>query len=356
MEKKNSKAKRRAVDARQKNSPNTRGLVGTCPDMCPAKERSQRERLRDLSVFERVDGDPSRTSPSLAVKKFCRTISTGHAQMADIRPLTVLRKTLDHLLNILDSSEYPFELVHDFVFDRTRSIRQDLGMQDIVNDQAVHMYEKMVKFHIMSHKKLASCSHKPDISSLCHLNLEQLMKCLLTLFELYSINQKSVKNNEAEFYSFYALLHLGCKIPKMGDSLSLWYRHLDPSLLRSEEMRFARNLLRYSQLGNYKRFFSMMAAGATHLQLSLIEPFLNEVRAQAVLCINYGGYKLHPYPLTHLSKILMVKESDLESLCIECGLEISMDEAGSKFLPAKQQSFLLPKSGFRTQSSFATQN
>ncbi|KAB8091803.1 hypothetical protein EE612_017425 [Oryza sativa] len=44
-------------------------IVGSCPDMCPARERAQRERLRDLAVFERVGGDPARTSPSLAVKK-----------------------------------------------------------------------------------------------------------------------------------------------------------------------------------------------------------------------------------------------------------------------------------------------
>lgn len=34
-----------------------------------ARERAQRERLRDLAVLERVGGDPARTSPSLAVKK-----------------------------------------------------------------------------------------------------------------------------------------------------------------------------------------------------------------------------------------------------------------------------------------------
>nr|CAD1828400.1 unnamed protein product [Ananas comosus var. bracteatus] len=325
-------------------SPNTASLVGTCPDMCPAKERAQRERLRDLSVFERVDGNPKRSSPDLAVKK-----------PSDMRPLPVLQKTLDYLLSLLDSSPYPFEIVHDFVFDRTRSIRQDLSMQNIVNDQAIHMYEEMVKFHITSHRKLASCWSKPDVSSLCYLNMEQMMKCLLTLFDLYRINRKSIKKNEAEFHSLYVLLHLGCKIPKMGESLSLWYRQLSPSILRSEQMRFARTLLRYSQLGNFKHFFALLASEATDLQLCLAEPFLNEVRAQAILYINYAGYKLQPYPFTHLLKILMIKESDLETLCVECGLETSTDESGSKFLPAKQTSFCLPKAGFRTSSSLASE-
>jgi len=34
-----------------------------------AKERAQRERLGDLAVFERLNGDPRKTSASIAVKK-----------------------------------------------------------------------------------------------------------------------------------------------------------------------------------------------------------------------------------------------------------------------------------------------
>ncbi|KAG1371183.1 SAC3 family protein C [Cocos nucifera] len=337
---------------------NPPALVGTCPDMCPVKERAQRERLRDLAVFERLDGNPARTSPSLAVKKFCRSISTTHMQASDIRPPQVLQNTLKYLLDLMDSPEHPFEVVHDFIFDRTRSIRQDLSMQNIINDQAICMYEDMVKFHIISHKKLGRCCGKSDVSSLSYLNMEQLMKCLLSLFDMYDINQrsKSIGKNEAEFYSFYVLLHLGYKFPKMGASLSFWYSQLALPVLQSKEMCFARSLLRYSQVGNYKRFFSTIAAEASDLQLCLLEPFLNEVRGQALCYISFSSYKLQPYPLRHLSKILMIKEAELESLCYECGLETSTDEAGSKFLPAKQTSFRLPKPGFQSYSLFNSEN
>lgn len=69
-------------------SPNFSYLVGTCPDMCPAKERQQRERLRDLSVFERLHGDPSRTSPKLAVKKNyvqCRTAASRYKASPSVK-------------------------------------------------------------------------------------------------------------------------------------------------------------------------------------------------------------------------------------------------------------------------------
>ncbi|RRT67631.1 hypothetical protein B296_00004886, partial [Ensete ventricosum] len=113
--------------------------------------RAQRERLRDLSVFERLNGNPARTSPHLAVKKFCRTISTVAIQESDIRPPPVLQRTLKYLMNLVNSEEHPFEFVHDFVFDRTRSIRQDLSMQNITDDQAISMYEEMVQVHCNIH-------------------------------------------------------------------------------------------------------------------------------------------------------------------------------------------------------------
>ncbi|XP_052147960.1 SAC3 family protein C isoform X1 [Oryza glaberrima] len=320
-------------------------IVGSCPDMCPARERAQRERLRDLAVFERVGGDPARTSPSLAVKKFCRTISSTSVQASDIRPLPVLRETMDYLLHLLDSSEHQFEIVHDFIFDRTRSVRQDLSIQNIVNAQAIQIYEDVIKFHILSHQKLSRSSQDSDASSLCYLNMEQLMKCLLSLFDMYDVIHKnnSQSSKETEYYSFYVLLHLGCKIPKMVDSLSLWYGHLSASIIQSKEMVFARSILRFYHLGNFKRFFCAIAAEGTDLQLRLLEPFLNEARVRALMYFNHSGYKLQHHPLTHLSEILMIEELDLETLCRLCGLEINNNEDTKAFAP-KQASFCVPAS------------
>lgn len=314
--------------------------------MCPVEERARRERLRDLSVFERLNGSHGKTSPSLAVKKFCRTISAKNVQASDVRPLPVLEDTLSYLLNLLDSDEHPFEVVHDFIFDRTRSIRQDLSMQNIINTRVIQMFEKMVKFHVMSHHKLRRCSGSLNISSMHHLNMEQLMKVLTSLYHLYEANRNShtTYENEAEFCSLYVLLHLSSDSKPAGEPLSLWFRHRSP-ILKSKDMCFARRVLRYYRFGNYKRFIHIIAAEASYLQYCMVEPFINEVRALALSCINYGGYKLYPYPLEDLSNLLMMKESDMESFCRDCGLETSTDEVGKKFLPTKQTTFSHPKGG-----------
>ncbi|KAJ8442174.1 hypothetical protein Cgig2_005114 [Carnegiea gigantea] len=299
-----------------KDHSDAHSLVGTCPFMCPVKERSQREQLRDLAVFERLDGNPRKTSSSLAVKKddpgsplpvkqesqgnrevckisvdflitylkveinqfhflgykistvsldkeaklinmvlpFILTISTKDVQASDLRPLPVLEDTLNYLMKLLDSSDHPFEIVHDFIFDRTRSIRQDLSMQNIFNDRVIWMYEKMVKFHVISHYKLRRCKgDRSIISSIHHLNKEQLTKCLASLYNLYEVNRspESVHDNEAEFRSLYVLLHLDSHTQLLvnpsfafGESLSLWFSHLPPAIIKSKEMNFARRVLR----------------------------------------------------------------------------------------------------------------
>ncbi|RAL52098.1 hypothetical protein DM860_014925 [Cuscuta australis] len=226
---------------------NLPSLIGTCPFMCPVEERETRERLRDLAVFERLNGDPSKSSPSLAVKKFCRTISTKYVKDSDLRPLPVLEGTLDYLFNLLHSTTRPFEVVHDFLFDRSRSIRQDLSMQNCSGTKVISMYERMVKFHIISHHELRQCSG-PTISSTLHLNMDQLKKALTTLFDLYEANRISqcINTNEAEFHACYVLLHLSSEI--QGDSLCLWFRQVPPEILKSKEMCFARRILRDCEL------------------------------------------------------------------------------------------------------------
>ncbi|KAL8028721.1 hypothetical protein ABFX02_14G179100 [Erythranthe guttata] len=318
-------------------------LMGSCPFMCPVEERIRRERLRDLSVLERLHGNPAKTSPTLAVKKFCRTISTREMQASDLRPIPVLESTLNYLLNLMHSEDHPFEVVHDFIFDRTRSIRQDLSMQNAVGDRVIHMYERMVKFHIVSRHHLQRSCGTPNAASLYHLNAEQLMKSLTTLLNLYEANRadshSTFLQSEAEFYSHYLLLHLDSK--NQGEPLSLWLRRIPSPIMKSREMRFARRILRlfsrYYRMGNYKRFIHTTENEASFLQYCIIEPYINEVRILALSCISYGGYKMQAYPLVQLSKILMMEESEVENLCTDCALETSSDGATGKGLMSTKQ-------------------
>jgi hypothetical protein len=78
-----------------------------------------------------------------------------------------------------------------------------------------------VKFHIISLHKLRGCSSQ-NTSPMHHLNMEQLAKTLTSLFNLYDANRhsNSTYKNEAEFCSFYVLLHLDSNSQPMVDLYS----------------------------------------------------------------------------------------------------------------------------------------
>ena len=51
------------------------------------RERIQREKLRDLAVFERLNGNPGKSSPALAVKKVrlaCSLIVSGFTLLSTL--------------------------------------------------------------------------------------------------------------------------------------------------------------------------------------------------------------------------------------------------------------------------------
>ncbi|GJP50146.1 hypothetical protein CLOM_g9283 [Closterium sp. NIES-68] len=168
-------------------------FLGTCPDMCPARERATRERLRDLAVFERRHDDPSRTSPVLAVKKFSRTLGTGGVAVPreDIRPPPVLMRALAHLMGIVlgeGGSEGGWrggerggekghawvlgegrmsEGVYEFVSDRMRGMRQDMAMQRVTGHHAVLLLAPMVRFHAAAAYELATAPPQAATPAVC---------------------------------------------------------------------------------------------------------------------------------------------------------------------------------------------
>ncbi|MBA0839814.1 hypothetical protein Goarm_005508 [Gossypium armourianum] len=180
--------------------------------------------------------------------------------------------------------------------------------------------------------------------------MEQLTKALASLYVLYEANRNNnfVYENEAQFRSFYVLLHLDSKNQQMEESLSYWFRNVPSPVMKSKEMHFARQVLRFYRMGNYKRFLCTVSSEASYLQYCIIQPNVNEVRALAISYINNCCYKLHPYPLEQLSKLLMMKELDVESLCHACGLKITSDDGENKSLPTKQTTFSIPKESLQS--------
>ena len=166
-------------------------LVGTCPDMCPEKERYSRECLSLCHKYEMRRADESSSGEELIdhrlmVKEYSRSSADQDLPLPnEMRPIRVLYDTMMYLIteiiskiakerqvnaNEFSSSnggEFPYGDWYDFVWNRTRSIRKEIIQQRLLLNSpssssnshdhgglgGLLIIEQCARFHIM-------CAHR----------------------------------------------------------------------------------------------------------------------------------------------------------------------------------------------------
>lgn len=176
---------------------------GTCLDMCPTFERVRRALENNVKQFEK-DPITNKIDKSRAVKAFSRPAAGQPPPLpAEVRPPFVLVRSLNYLIdNIV--SKLPES--HSFLWDRTRSIRQDFTYQNYFGPEAIECNEKIVRIHLISLHIMSGS----DVEYSQQQELEQFNKALQTLIEIYQDvrNRGGYCPNEAEFRSYYLISHL----------------------------------------------------------------------------------------------------------------------------------------------------
>ncbi|XP_051126724.1 SAC3 family protein B [Andrographis paniculata] len=292
-------------------------IVGLCPDMCPESERAERERKGDLDQYERVDGDRNMTSEILAVKKYNRT---AEREATLIRPMPILQKTMDYLLNLL-SEPYGdrFLGLYNFLWDRMRAIRMDLRMQHIFNLEAITMLEQMIRLHIIAMHELCEYTKGEGFSEGfdAHLNIEQMNKTSVELFQLYDDHRKKGVHvpSEQEFRGYYALLkldkHPGYKVEPAELSLDL--AKMTPEIRQTREVLFARAVARACRTGNFISFFRL-ANKSSYLQACLMHAHFSKLRTQALSSLHSGLQMNQGIPVAHVAGWLGMQEEEMGEL------------------------------------------
>ncbi|XP_028796315.1 SAC3 family protein B [Neltuma alba] len=292
-------------------------IIGLCPDMCPESERAERERKGDLDQYERVDGDRNVTSRVLAVKKYNRT---AEREASLIRPMPVLQKTIDYLLDLLDQPyDERFLGMYNFLWDRMRAIRMDLRMQHIFNQGAIAMLEQMIRLHIVAMHELCEYTKGEGFSEGfdAHLNIEQMNKTSVDLFQMYDDHRKKGINvpTEKEFRGYYALLkldkHPGYKVEPAELSLDL--AKMTPETRQTPEVLFARKVARACRTGNFIAFFRL-ARKASYLQACLMHAHFAKLRTQALGSLHAGLQNNQGLPVSHVANWLAMEDEDIDGL------------------------------------------
>ncbi|KAF3925965.1 hypothetical protein ABW20_dc0106847 [Dactylellina cionopaga] len=168
-------------------------LVGICVQMCPQWDRFRRANNKSaISTYE-VD-ENGYFGESRAVKSWHRP-AAGDAEdlPEDLRTEETLIKTMDYLVHDI-ITKWSFANCQIFVWDRTRSIRQDCSIQGLNSDAVIECYERIARFHIFSIQQL---SHIESFQR--GQELEQLSKTLISLNELYDDRRRLIKQGKRQY-------------------------------------------------------------------------------------------------------------------------------------------------------------
>lgn len=255
-------------------------FVGTCQTMCPEKEISERILQRDISFFETQGGQPD---AAMAVKKYRRSAAISeNPQPEEVRPPAVLVRTMEYLKQICDNTERSFVDVHNFVWDRTRSLRQDFTFQGVMDEQCIKVNEESVRFHIMSEHRLTGTD--PDKFS-SKQNREQLDKCFISLREMYDLRREKglpTAPNEAEMQAYYILTQMS-----NAQTCVQLCTGFERKIRNSVPVQFALHIVKSasSSIGNYYAYFACVRA-APYLMSCLLQTQFTRIRCHALSVLN----------------------------------------------------------------------
>lgn len=197
------------------------------------------------------------------------------------------------------------KIVYDFVFDRLRSIRQDLIIQGNPKAcQSISILQICVRFHLLAAYQLRS-----EIDT--KFNFTHLLDCLKDLLLLYDVNENDEDAAaKMEVYATYLLVNLGSQ-HSIHWALNLPRKtRQDPHLSLAMTMNFD-----YLQR-NFVHFFKLYKKLPFLLQLSC-HWNLPHVHSSFLTVMNSGfSSKNCKYPLQHFQALSAIGDSKIiDDLC-----------------------------------------
>ncbi|GME76557.1 unnamed protein product [Ambrosiozyma monospora] len=171
---------------------------GSCYDMCPVYERVERVFKNQVSSFEKEPAT-GKISKYYALKTFIRPSGQAPSLPSDVRAPIVLVRTLNY---IIDNLIPKLPESHNFIWDRTRSIRQDFTFQNNYSGiESIECHEKICRIHILCLHVMTG-ANDPDYQQ--QQEVEQFNNSLQTLTHMYDdVRSRGGRcPNEAEFRAY----------------------------------------------------------------------------------------------------------------------------------------------------------
>ncbi|RAQ47173.1 leucine permease transcriptional regulator (SAC3) [Aspergillus flavus] len=337
--------------------------VGTCTSMCPEFERVERIVQKMVDKSEKLLHPSTNSLQNLEtkmLKRFRRSAAGYDEQLpSDIRTPKTLLQTMNYLIRHVIGGPEPLGLIHKFVWDRTRSIRNDFSVQQLTQEDHVKMavtcLERIARFHIVSLHLLSSPANEEPFDH--HQEREQLNNTMLSLMYYYDDNRGRISfPNEDEFRAYYIIFSILDQRPDLEARVQKWPAELRNSprvQLALELLAAAGNGWEYQGTldskrqnaiaqGFYERFFSLVDSPAvSYLMACVAEIYFNNVRLTAIRSI-WKGYCRYPSSQQHkneewtvdeLTKVLYFDDAEQTiKFCEEQDLEFAENANGDLYL------------------------
>ncbi|XP_075694848.1 SAC3 domain-containing protein 1 isoform X2 [Rhinoderma darwinii] len=309
--------------------------VGVCLDMCPERERRQRESQGRLHQFEVLKGQWTNkghrgrghpvADPKKIVKEYSRPAAGKELSCPiDLRPPATLAKTVQYLLKEIWSSINYRDMSclaksYSFVFDRLRAVRQDLIVQRIRGQGGALVLEGSLGF-LLCAPYLVRDLPLADYDEVLHST--QVRECFAELMECYKGGGGFPR--QAEFQSLLLLYDLG-NLDTIHKGLQLPH-----GLLHSPHIRLALGINKAHLENNWVRSFRIVHQ-LNCLQACAFYRHLSSSRDKA-LCALIHGYSSRNcrFPLDLLTRMIALDSPSLAiDMCNKRGQTLTSGEQPS---------------------------
>ncbi|CAM9228682.1 unnamed protein product [Lampetra planeri] len=297
--------------------------VGVCQTMCPAWELQKRESQNCLHRFEMLAGTERdrrpRGDPKRAVKEYSRPAAgKDSTKSTDLRPPAVLLKTVCYLIDEIAASPrlHPWTEVYSFVFDRLRSVKQDMIIQRVCGLDCVSILERSVRFLIYASYRL--CGEPLRLYDPC-INDTHLQENLSWLLDCYA-KETGPHPNQEELESL-------CLLYNLGSNCAMQHiMQLPAQLRRTPTISLALAINRAFLERNPVRLLRL-AQGLTFLQSCALHRHLVSCRRDLLLTYSHGYSSPNcRFPLDRLSRLMFLDAALTARLCLSYGVEINQDK------------------------------
>ncbi|KAJ5685624.1 hypothetical protein N7536_008243 [Penicillium majusculum] len=337
--------------------------VGTCTGMCPDFERVERIVQKAVDKCEKYYNPATNQLEIMEtkmVKRFRRAAAGNDEQLpSDIRTPMTLLQTMNYLIRYVINGGESLAVIHMFVWNRTRSIRNDFSVQQLTHEEdvktAVICLERIARFHIVSLHLLSNPSNTEQFDR--HQEREQLNNTMLSLMYYYDDNRERIHfPNEDEFRAYHILFSIHDQRPDLEARVQKW----PPALLASPRVQVALELFAAAcntwepqgaldsrrpnavAQGFYTRFFNIInSPSVSYLMACVAEVYFNHIRQTAIRAI-WKAYCRTPlsqqskndhWTVEELTKVLHFDDDEQTiEYCNAQGLQFVENASGGLYL------------------------